>query len=446
MISAWQAIKERVRPYYLRGAYFPLVPAARPDEFRACWENPVQALTPGGFLSPARSSQPVFLFLPMIDWHSRIQRSQQLARALSASGSRCFYLNPNMGRQFPTLYRFDRGPKASRIGDAIFELHVRLPREPVFHHRILSDLESSLLAGQLARLRALCPGPVVQVLSLPTWLGAAQQLRTRFGWPILYDCHDLLAGFDTTSRSVVQSEPKLLEEAAHVLFASTHLANLTLERFPGLESKCSVIHNAADFDHFAPAADRPAPGPSPVAGYVGAIEDWFDAEAIRLAAERNPRFRFRLIGRVDNRRVAALRSLPNVELLGEIPYAKLPAHLANFDLGLLPFRDTPLTRSASPIKIFEYFAAGLPVVARRLPETARLDPLLVLAQNSAHFADCIEPALASDSSSARQARMEWAQRESWSERAASLQAIADVLAFDSSRAGSPARVRPLDPL
>ncbi len=434
MFSAWQALKERVRPYYLRGAYFPMVPAARPREFLACWENPVQPLTTGGFLYPARPDETTFLFLPMIDWHSRIQRSQQLARALSMAGHRCFYLNPNLGRQFPRLHRFDRGPVAARIGDAIFELHVRLPREPVFHHRMLSESESATLAGQLAIVRALSARRVVQIVSLPTWLDAAERLRSQFGWPIVYDCHDLLSGFETTASAIVQSEPRLLTSSDHVVFASSHLSAGTLRQYPELAEKSSVIHNAADFDHFAPAADRSAPGPAPVAGYVGAIEEWFDAEAIRTAALRNPRFRFRLIGRVDNRRVASLATLPNVELLGEIPYSKLPAHLAQFDLGLVPFRDTPLTRAASPIKIFEYFAAGLPVLARALPETERLDGLLTLARNQNEFSERLEMALANDTPAARQKRMEWAQRESWQTRASHLLAIADLLGEGASAA------------
>ena len=53
---------------------------------------------PGGRLGvdPLDITSPdglVCFFLPMTDWHSRIQRSQQLAKALAASGTRA-YVNP----------------------------------------------------------------------------------------------------------------------------------------------------------------------------------------------------------------------------------------------------------------------------------------------------------------------------------------------------------------
>ena len=53
-------------------------------------------------------------------------------------------------------------------------------------------------------------------------------------------------------------------------------------------------------------------------GYVGALADWFDAEAIERLAASRPDWRVRLAGRVEDDRVRALGRLPNVELVGEI--------------------------------------------------------------------------------------------------------------------------------
>ena len=88
-------LREFVRPFYLRNIYFPLFPGRKPPYFDAAWRFP--ALDP-----EPQPDKPVILFLPMNDWHTRIQRTQHLARALSVRGFRCVYLNPHLGREFPT--------------------------------------------------------------------------------------------------------------------------------------------------------------------------------------------------------------------------------------------------------------------------------------------------------------------------------------------------------
>ena len=53
-------------------------------------------------------------------------------------------------------------------------------------------------------------------------------------------------------------------------------------------------------------------------GYLGAIENWFDGEAIRTAAVARPGWRFVLGGRIESGNLRALQGLPNVEFAGEI--------------------------------------------------------------------------------------------------------------------------------
>jgi glycosyltransferase involved in cell wall biosynthesis len=69
--------------------------------------------------------------------------------------------------------------------------------------------------------------------------------------------------------------------------------------------------------------------------------------------------------------------LPGVIFTGALPHAMLPAALAAADIGVAPF--DPMRHAAlrlgfywSPLKIFEYMAVGLPVVAPALPRLRRL--------------------------------------------------------------------------
>jgi glycosyltransferase involved in cell wall biosynthesis len=58
------------------------------------------------------------------------------------------------------------------------------------------------------------------------------------------------------------------------------------------------------------------------------------------------------------------------------PYRELPRYLADFDAALIPFKDTPVTQSVNPIKLYEYFAAGKPVLVTSLPELTRWEGLV----------------------------------------------------------------------
>lgn len=56
-----------------------------------------------------------------------------------------------------------------------------------------------------------------------------------------------------------------------------------------------------------------------------------------------------------------------VEITGWIPYEGIPALLKCCDIGLAIFKPEPRYVNALPVKMFEYMAAGLPVVASRFP-------------------------------------------------------------------------------
>jgi glycosyltransferase involved in cell wall biosynthesis len=65
--------------------------------------------------------------------------------------------------------------------------------------------------------------------------------------------------------------------------------------------------------------------------------------------------------------VSPLRAEPNIHLLGKRPYEQLPDVLRGADAALIPYARNELTASIFPMKVYEYLAAGLPVVAAPLP-------------------------------------------------------------------------------
>jgi len=87
-----------------------------------------------------------------------------------------------------------------------------------------------------------------------------------------------------------------------------------------------------------------------------------------------------------------LTRLPNVRHRGPVGYAEIPRHVAEFDVGILPFRLTPLTHAVRPLKALEYLAAGAPVVATPL-EALRDWPGVLLAETPERFAAQLDAAL-----------------------------------------------------
>ena len=404
------SLKEAIRPYYLRWLYFPLCPRRRPQAFQDCWRYSYRRVVPGTRLPQPSSGLPDLIVYPMTDWHNRVQRTQQLVRAFAALGFRCVYLNPHLGREFETSYLFDKAHRLSEIGENIYELHVRLPSEPVFHDRLLSAREEGIIA---TAVHAVLPEGTraIQLLSFPLWSGVARKFRAESAFPIVYDCHDLLSGFQNISAEVIQSETALLREADLVLFSSQGLE----DRFQAEVRRSILVRNAVTAAEF----QRPHPtvaGP-PAAGYVGALDSWFDVDSVEQAARRNPQCRFLIAGRPEYRALRRLTTLSNVELVGEVPYHQLPDFLSRLTVALIPFAITPLTLMTNPIKLYEYFSLGLPVVSSALPEAQAMGDLVYIGETPADFSRQVTRALAEEDSGLKARRRELASRESWVSRA-----------------------------
>lgn len=411
-----ESIKEAVRPYYLKWLYFPITGGGRPSYFRECWKYPDAA--PG---RPA-GDEADLLFFPMTDWHTRIQRTQHLARTLAGLGHRCFYVNPHLGRQFHQPYPFSRKRRAKQLEPGVVEAHIHLPREPVFHHRALSGSETGQLVREIeALLDAHRSRRLLQIASLPLWLDAAKRLRERRGAALVYDCHDVLHGFRVIAPELIEAEDEMFRASDLVVFSSRHLLESNVTRLPWLAEKSVLVRNAVDESWLRdPEAALPPASGQVVVGYVGALDFWFDTEAIELAARRHPEWRFELVGRVEHEPIRRLERYPNVSFRGEIPHEHLHRHLARYRVALIPFLRTELTLGTNPIKLYEYFSHGLPVVSTRLPEMEDYSPLVYLADSAGHMVEQMARAAAEDDAVLRQQRIRTAHRETWPVRAEAL--------------------------
>jgi hypothetical protein len=99
--------------------------------------------------------------------------------------------------------------------------------------------------------------------------------------------------------------------------------------------------------------------------YVGAIEPWLDTGAVESWARALPEVRFEIAGPDA---VGWRPTVPNVHLLGPVPYEELAQLVVGAGCGLIPFRVDPLTRGVHPLKLYDYLVFGCPVLSSALPE------------------------------------------------------------------------------
>lgn len=97
----------------------------------------------------------------------------------------------------------------------------------------------------------------------------------------------------------------------------------------------------------------------PIAVYIGRFSKWYHMEEILEAAEIAEEWEFLFIGESGKQATveSAARRLSNVYYLGSFDYEKMPGFLSLADVGLC------LADRERPLKILEYGAAGLPVLA-----------------------------------------------------------------------------------
>jgi glycosyltransferase involved in cell wall biosynthesis len=190
-----------------------------------------------------------------------------------------------------------------------------------------------------------------------------------------------------------------------------------------------LIPNAADVAHFAKTRSENLPRPAdlaalkkPLISFTGSVQHWVDVELIAAGARRRPDWNWVIIGGI-HKDIACFQGLLNIHLLGTKPYADLPAYLRQLDVGLVPFEMKPIVFAADPIKVYEYLAAGKPVVSTAIPRLKVFGDVVRIATGPEEFVAQIERALADSSDEAARRRMAVARGHSWESRVEQIVAI-----------------------
>lgn len=214
---------------------------------------------------------------------------------------------------------------------------------------------------------------------------------------------------------------KYIQRADLVLAVNESLAARALV----LNPNSHVLTNATNFpviDQLPQGTEprRPLDWPKtqrPVVGYMGWInEQRIDLDILDALTQRLVDWLFVFIGplmfRPENHRAREIFARPNVHCIPPVPYLELPVYLERFDVCILPFLINDHTKGNDPIKIYDYFAFGKPVVATRTAGIERVEKMIRIAADPDDFVRMVEQATKEDQAQ-RDSRKSIAAENGW---------------------------------
>lgn len=310
---------------------------------------------PSGPAPSPGSLRPVVYLPTWLQWEVMKQRPQYLLEALAAAGHEVWFVDPRL--------RTDQ-----TLGDRV---------------HLVRWLKATPRSGVI----------------LYTHFAPTQTLIDRYeDHVVIYDLLDDLAIYEPNERGMpaertVRHHHRPLVEEADVVIASNPIL---LDRHRAEREDLVLVENGVDLDRFTmtgPVARSLPEGP--VVGFHGALASWIDFELLDAVIRLRPALQFVFVGPVDplaKREAAELAALPNVHLLPAQPSDRIAEFVRGFGVGILPFVIDEMTEAVTPLKMYEYLASGVPVVATPLPECAR-HPAVHTASDADSFAAGIDDAL-----------------------------------------------------
>jgi teichuronic acid biosynthesis glycosyltransferase TuaH len=265
---------------------------------------------------------------------------------------------------------------------------------------LIEGLAEVWLTRMLARL-GVDPEPVVLASNIyaPALLS---RLRKKL---VLYDFNDHPLQFAASPSWAPPYLRRTLAQAQGVFVVSEYYRRTLAAE---TDRPLILLGNGVEMAHFEAPRTLPADLaalPRPRIGYVGLLSHFLDFELLESLRRNRRGGTVVLVGPgspATDAAVAEFGRREGVAVLGPRPYADVPAYMQGLDVGVIPFRAAdPFVQGINPNKVYQYLAAGLPVVTTPLLDLAPSAPDLMFAATPDEVAGALAQALDAPADPAR---------------------------------------------
>lgn len=245
-------------------------------------------------------------------------------------------------------------------GLALTPLSRSLPRP---FNRIHSN---RLFLWRLERRLAQVPDALLFVRHLKL---AAMLLRRHPGRKLVYEAHEVFSDTAPLGRQARQfAMERIVMRSAALVVANSEPTAARLRELHG-ERNIAVLPNGVDWPEVQPEKNWTQAGQHIV--YAGSFFAWKGVSDLVRAAGDLPGCRITLLGgdagQLARQRSATSAGGAQIDFRGQVPHQEVARELRSACIAVLPNRDHADSRFTSPIKLFEYMAAGCAIVATDLP-------------------------------------------------------------------------------
>lgn len=182
-------------------------------------------------------------------------------------------------------------------------------------------------------------------------------------------------------RKVIKTaELRIIERADSITCSSEYLHNEVDKKLTAGQEKVHTVENGVEYDLFS--EHKAVPDRSilqgregAVLGFIGGIKPKLDFKLIEEAALRKPDWTFLWVGPDATNGDTAfqeLLKLSNVIWTGPADPKEVPHFMELIDVGIMPYKKSSYNQAVFPLKLFEFLAAGKPVVGSNLPSTSKM--------------------------------------------------------------------------
>jgi len=368
------------------------------------------------------NSIPLVIFSSQ-DWNDLPTRKHRFARVLSSEENPILYIEAPytyLSRFGDKQYREKekRSGNIKKIGD---NLWVASPPSimPFYARYHWSHRKACRKLAEFAMQTTLdigFPNEYAALFYLPWMNPIREMLSPKVS---MYDCVDDHSGYGgTSSQLFLDKAEENLAGSCDLVFATARFLSQRLQRF---NNNTIYLPNAVDTELFKPgkASADIKDIPKPRVVYAGALRWWFDTDLLYRVADELRSVSFIIIGsprgRELGKNVNNLKALGNVYFMGRRPQEELPEFMSGCSAGIIPFKTIELTKSVSPLKLYEYSAMGIPTVSTPMMELESLpEEVVTIARNNNEFVDGIKKII--DNNTDNKTIREFALENNWQGR------------------------------